>query len=63
MIVCSTSLCARGFIDYLFSSVIRLRMLCRAAFSIILLIATVVAQSDGISGCGGSVKVSPGILK
>ena len=38
-------------------------MMYRAVFSVLLLIATVTAQSDGISGCGGSVKVSQGILK
>ena len=56
------SMCS-GFYSLSFFSEMQQGMMYRAAFSVLLLIATVTAQLDGISGCGGSVKVSQGILK
>ena len=56
----STIKCS-GFYSLSFFSEMQQGMMYRAAFSVLLL--TVTAQSDGISGCGGSVKVSQGILK
>ena len=58
----STIKCS-GFYSLSFFSEMQQGMMYRAAFSVLLIIATVTAQSDGISGCGGSVKVSQGILK
>ena len=35
----------------------------RVGFSAILLTLAVLAQSEGLSGCGGSIKASQGIMR